>query len=67
MEILSGFEPQISPETVNDLMLLAREFGYDRLIASLAPQRDVPRRQENAHDLLQELVKDVRGSTFKVD
>jgi hypothetical protein len=37
MEILNGFEPQFSRETINDLMLLARKFGYDRLIASLAP------------------------------
>jgi hypothetical protein len=67
MEIFNGFEPQFSPEIVNDLMLLVREFGYDRLIASLAPQRDAPRRQEHAHGLLQELGKHVRGATFKVD
>jgi hypothetical protein len=67
MKIFNGFEPQFSPEIVNDLMLLVREFGYDRLTASLAPQRDAPRRQEHAHGLLQELGKHVRGATFKVD
>jgi hypothetical protein len=28
-------------------MLVAQECGYNNLIANLAPQRDIPRREEN--------------------
>jgi hypothetical protein len=50
MEILDGAEPHFSQETVDDLILLAQEFGYNGLIFSLVPQRDVPRHEENVHD-----------------
>jgi hypothetical protein len=43
---------RLSPETFDHLMLLAQEFGYNNLIAGLARQRDLPRREENIHDLL---------------
>jgi hypothetical protein len=67
MEILDGIELHLAPGTVGDLILLEREFGYNGLIVSLARQRDVPRREENTRDLLQEVNKDIRGSTFKED
>jgi hypothetical protein len=51
-------------ETVDDLTMLAREFGNDGLIASLVPQRDVPRHEENVHDLLQGLNRDFRSTTI---
>jgi hypothetical protein len=47
MEIVDGSEPHFSQETVDDLILLAQEFGHNGLIASLAPQRDVPRHEAN--------------------
>jgi hypothetical protein len=50
MEILDGSEPHFSQETVDDLILLAQEFEHNGLIASLVPQRDVPRYEENVHD-----------------
>jgi hypothetical protein len=50
MEIFDGSEPHCSQETVDDLILLAQEFGHNGLIASLVPQRDVPRHEENEHD-----------------
>jgi hypothetical protein len=37
MEILDGAEPYFSQETVDDLILLAQEFGQNGLIASLVP------------------------------
>jgi hypothetical protein len=46
MEILDGAEPQISPEIVDGPMLLAREFGHNNLITSLAPQGCVLRRKK---------------------
>jgi hypothetical protein len=67
MEILDGAEPHFSQETVDDLMLLAQEFGHNGLIASLVPQRDVPRHEENLHDLLQELNRDFRSTTIEGD
>jgi hypothetical protein len=67
MEILDGAEPHFSQETVDDLILLAQEFGYNGLIASLVPQRDVSRHEENAHDLLQELDRDFRSTTIEAD
>jgi hypothetical protein len=51
MEILDGAEPHFPQETIDDLMLLAQEFGHNGLIASLVLQRGVPRHEENAHDL----------------
>jgi hypothetical protein len=50
MEILDGSEPYFSQETVDDLILLAQESGHNSLIASLVPQRDVSRHEENVHD-----------------
>jgi hypothetical protein len=50
MEILDGSEPHFSQETVDDLILLAQEFEHNGLIASLVPQRDIPRHEENVHD-----------------
>jgi hypothetical protein len=67
MEIVDGSEPHFSQETVDDLLLLAQEFGHNGLIASLVPQRDVPRHEENVHDLLQELNRDLRTTTIEVD
>jgi hypothetical protein len=67
MEILDGAEAHFSQETVGALMLLAQEFGHNILIASLAPQRDVPRHEENVYDLLQELNRDFRSTTIEAD
>jgi hypothetical protein len=53
MEILDATERHLSPETFDDLMLLAREFGHNSLITRLVPQRDFPRREGNPHKLLQ--------------
>jgi hypothetical protein len=38
MEILDGAGPHFSHETVDDLILLAQEFGHNGPIASLVPQ-----------------------------
>jgi hypothetical protein len=38
MEILCGAERHFSPETFDDLMLLAREFGHKGLISCFVPQ-----------------------------
>jgi hypothetical protein len=67
MEILDGSEPHFSQQTVDDLILLAQEFGYNSLIASLVAQRDVPRHQEHVCDLLQELNRDFRSTTIEAD
>jgi hypothetical protein len=67
MEILDGAEPHFSQKTVDDLMLLAQEFGHSSLIASLVPQRDVPRHEENVHDLLQEFDRDKRSTAIEAD
>jgi hypothetical protein len=67
MEILAGAEPRFSQETVDDLILLAQEFGHNGLIANLVPQRDVPRHEENVYDLLQELNRDFRSTTIDAD
>jgi hypothetical protein len=64
MEMLDGAEPHLSQETVDDLILLAQEFRYNGLIASLVPQRDVPRHEENVYDSLQELNRDFRSTTI---
>jgi hypothetical protein len=50
MEILDGPESHFSQEAVDDISLLAQEFGRNSLIANLVPQRDVPRHVENARD-----------------
>jgi hypothetical protein len=42
-------------------------FGNNGPIASLVPQRDVPRHEENVHDLLQEFDRDISGSTIEAD
>jgi hypothetical protein len=67
MEILDGSEPHFPQETVDNLILLAQEFGHNGLIASLVPQRDVPRHEENVHDLSQELNRDFRSTTIDAD
>jgi hypothetical protein len=67
MEILDGSKPHFSQETADNLILLAHEFGRNGLIASLAPQRDAPRHEENAHELLQELNRDFRSTTIDAD
>jgi hypothetical protein len=67
MEILDGAESHFSHETVDDLILLAQEFGHNGLISSLVPQRDVPRHEENVYDLLQELNRDFRSTTIDAD
>jgi hypothetical protein len=67
MEILDGAEPHFPQETVDDLVLLTQEFGHNGLIASLVPQRDVPRHEENVYDLLQELNRDFRSTTIDTD
>jgi hypothetical protein len=38
LQRLDGAEPNFSPETFNDLMLLKREFGQNSLITRLVPQ-----------------------------
>jgi hypothetical protein len=55
MEIFDGAELHFAPETSDDLMLLAQEFGHNRLITRLVPHRDFSRREGNVHELLQEL------------
>jgi hypothetical protein len=65
MEILDNAEPRFSQEIIDDMVLLAREFGEGSLIASLVPHGDVPRHEENGHDLLQELDKSLRGTTIE--
>jgi hypothetical protein len=67
MEIFDRSEPHFSRETVDDLILLAQEFRHNNLIASLVPQRDVPRHEENVHDLLQGLNRDFRSITIDAD
>jgi hypothetical protein len=67
MEILDGSEPHFSQETVDDLILLAQEFGHHGLIARLVPQRDVPRHEDPVYDLLQELNRDFRSTIIDAD
>jgi hypothetical protein len=67
MEILDGSEPHFSQETIDDLIVLAQESGHNSLIACLVPQRDVPRHEENVHDLLQKLNRDFRNTTIDAD
>jgi hypothetical protein len=65
MEILDGAMLHFSLKTVDDPILLAREFGYNSLITRLVPQRDFPRRERNLHELLQELDRNPRGATIE--
>jgi hypothetical protein len=58
---------QSSPKIAHYLTSLAREFGHNGLIASFSWQQGVPTRQENVHDLSQELNKDVRSATIEAD
>jgi hypothetical protein len=67
MEILDGTELHFSPETFDDLMLLAREFRHNMLVARLALQRDLPRREGNVHKLLQELDRSPRSPIIEVE
>jgi hypothetical protein len=67
MENLDDGKPHFSQETVDDLILLVHEFGHNSLIASLVPQSDVPRHDENVHELLQELNRDFRSPTIEAD
>jgi hypothetical protein len=48
-------------------MLLAQECWYHSLVASLVPQRDVSRHEENVHDLLQEFDRDFISTTIEAD
>jgi hypothetical protein len=57
----------IFPETSDNLMLLGREFGKNSLIMCLVPQRYFPRREENIHQLFQELDRSTRGTAIKVE
>jgi hypothetical protein len=67
MQILDGSEPHFSQETVDDLILLAQKFRHSSLIASLVPQREVLRHEENVYALLQELNRDFRSPTIDAD
>jgi hypothetical protein len=67
IKILDGAEPHFSQETVDDLILLAQEFGHNGLIASVLPQRDIPKHEENVHDLLQEFDRDLRSTAIEAD
>jgi hypothetical protein len=49
------------------LMLLTRKVGFKSLVTSLASQRDVPRREENGHDVLQEFDKNLRGTAIEAE
>jgi hypothetical protein len=67
MEIRDGVESHFSPETFDELMVLAREFGYNSLITSLGLQRDAPRREENKHHLSHEFDRKNRTTTVEID
>jgi hypothetical protein len=67
VEILDGAEAHFSQETIGDLILLAQEFGHNGLIASLVAQRDIPRHEENVHNLLYEFDRDFRSITIEAD
>jgi hypothetical protein len=67
MEIFNGSDPQFSPQITDDLMLLAREFGHNDLIATFAPRQVVPSRQENVRDLRQQLASFDRAVTLEAD
>jgi hypothetical protein len=65
MEILDGVEPHFPRKPL--IILSAREFGYNSQTASLALQRDVPRREENIHNLLQEFDMQNRSVTIETN
>jgi hypothetical protein len=67
VEICNGSEPQLSPQIADDLMLLAREFGRNDLIANFAPRQDVPSHRESVCDPLHKLDRFDRGATLKAD
>jgi hypothetical protein len=67
MDILGGTELHFSPETSDDLMLLARDFDHNSLIMHLVPQRNFPRRGENLHELWQELDRSPRGIPIEAE
>jgi hypothetical protein len=67
MEILDGAQMHFSPETFDDLMLLAREFGHNSLITRLVQQRDFPRREGNVRALIQEFDRRPRGTTVEAE
>jgi hypothetical protein len=50
MEILNGSETQFSPQIADDLMLLARKFEHNHMIATFNPRQDVPTHRENVRD-----------------
>jgi hypothetical protein len=55
VEILGCPTLHFSPETFDEMIIVGREFGYNSLITSLAPKRDVRGLDANIHDLLHEL------------
>jgi hypothetical protein len=65
--ILDGFEQHFSPQAGNNLMLLARELGYDGQTATLGPRYDVSSHQKNVGYLLHELGRDIRGVILGAD
>jgi hypothetical protein len=67
MGLFGGAELHFSPETVDDLMLLARDVRYNDMITRLIPQRNFPRREGHGHELLQELDRSPRGTTIKAE
>jgi hypothetical protein len=67
MEILGGAELHFSPDTSDDLIKLAREFGHNGLIARVVPQRDFSRLEGNVHELLQELDRSSRNTTIEAE
>jgi hypothetical protein len=67
MEVPDCSEARFSAQIADDLMSSATEFGHYCLITSFALQQGVPSRQENVHDLLQELNEGIRGATFEAD
>jgi hypothetical protein len=67
VEILDRAELHFPPETFDDLVLLAREFGHNSLITRLVQQRDFPRLEGNVHELLEELDRIPRGTTIEAE
>jgi hypothetical protein len=67
MEIFDTAELHSSPEPFDDLMLLAREFGYNSLITRLVPQPDFLRCEGNVYELSQELDRSPRSTTIDAE
>jgi hypothetical protein len=67
MEILDGTELHFSPETFDDLVLLAREFEHNSLSMRVVLQRDFPRREGNLHELWQKLDRNPRATTIEAE